>query len=361
MAESLRNGQTFDDNEAHETSPGKDEEKKKTGRAKNLNSGPVLKKCKSCQKGSPPGCKMCKHCSTPFDERSKTVRDMMPKYKTNITTQTKQTRADIYTLRRDHHQEVVCLTIKENNGRYKVDALTTKGWASSFWSHHEEKGAPAYLLKRCLEKAITTDPPLKDNEVEFLVQLDAGVEDSQNEVEKENTDPVQSKTNSQTIAMAKVNEVNLQQHQQSKTGCRNNINKNAAQEISNTSKSYEIFIKDIGALQPLDVVATYSDDGFWLFLFEKIATIDDPIDERPSKRQKQNKDQEANYIHGYWFEEVETNTYRRLGKRVNVRDTTLVRFGVDLGNIFVLTKHNLNNKYYAITDKLKESILREIS
>lgn len=109
------------------------------------------------------------------------------------------------------------------------------------------------------------------------------------------------------------------------------------------------------------MVATYSDDGFWLFLFEKIATIDDPIDERPSKRQKQNKDQEANYIHGYWFEEVETNTYRRLGKRVNVKDTTLVRFGVDLGNIFVLTKHNLNNKYYTITDKLKESILREIS
>uniref|UniRef100_A0A7M5V9N6 Uncharacterized protein n=1 Tax=Clytia hemisphaerica TaxID=252671 RepID=A0A7M5V9N6_9CNID len=129
-----------------------------TGRAENLKrNGPVLKKClnENCEERSYPGCKRCKKCGTVFDKRSKTIESYMPTYKTNLTTQTKKTTANLWTLKRDHEQHCICLTIKKKkDGTFKIDGLTTQGWASNFWSDRENNGSPSNLLFKVLKKAV---------------------------------------------------------------------------------------------------------------------------------------------------------------------------------------------------------------
>ncbi|XP_066918112.1 uncharacterized protein [Clytia hemisphaerica] len=334
-----------------------------TGRAKNLKHGPVTKVCNTCKERSAPGCKKCVHCGNVFEKRSKTIEQMMPKYKTNFTTQTKQTTANLYTLKRDHNQHCLLLTVKKHeDGSFKVDGIPTKGWAANFWSRKEEKGAPANLFYRGLQRAIKDEPPLNDDEMEFLIEENSTEEhaDSQLEIETAN----RSTFSQEHSRLETSSSPSIQEHSKSEPSP--SIQEHSKSEPSPfiQDEKDKLILKDINEIKPLDVVATYTDDPkspFWMFLVEKrVLVLPQEMMEPSTKRQK--TDSRSGYFLGYWLEKVlNEEKYVCARPRTYIKDLSVVRFGVDYENIFVLPKHNVNHQFYFISKTLRETLLREVS
>ena len=58
------------------------------------------------------------------------------------------------TLKRDHNQNILIFTAKENaDESHSFDGNATNGWAADFWKHHNEVGHPSNLMMRAFTKS----------------------------------------------------------------------------------------------------------------------------------------------------------------------------------------------------------------
>ena len=96
-------------------------------------------------------------------------------------------------------------------------------------------------------------------------------------------------------------------------------------------------------IEALDVVATYvgadKQEKFWLFM----------ANEKPSQIKS---------CQGRWFSLVENGRYN-LERKDKCKATSIMRLSKELNNFYVLKKHDMNDEFYLVSDRLKLVLERE--
>ncbi|XP_066920811.1 uncharacterized protein [Clytia hemisphaerica] len=279
----------------------------------------------------------------------------------------------LWTLKRDHEQHCICLTIKKKkDGTFKIDGLTTQGWASNFWSDRENNGSPSNLLFKVLKKAVRENPPLEDDELELLVEADS----TQDSPENSQDIPLGHQSfvlpSISTLDSSETDQDNpVRQSIMSTSISKSSMTGQDRQSTMSPSMSIptpdsEVNLKDLTAINTMEVVAAYTDsieDPFWLFLVEKhVLNLPEHMLSKEPLSKKQKVTNTHGYLLGYWFEKTQIEgQYQCSPPRTNTGTQTLVRFGENLNNIYVLPKHKVCDQFYILPNLLKETLIREIS